>query len=58
MFHVLDMGLLYVEKGIVYFSNMSLQFRSEKTNSLESGKMGLNLSDNTVVARPSDTQIL
>lgn len=47
-FHVLDMELLYVQKGIVYFNYMSLQFRSGKTNSLESEKMGLNLSDNTL----------
>lgn len=55
-FHVLDMELLYVEKGIVYFNYMSLQFRSGKTNSLESEKMGLNLSDNTLQLQ--DPQIL
>lgn len=50
LLHILEMELLYIKKGVVYFSKMSLQFRSlnwGETNTLECIKMGLNFSDTT-----------
>lgn len=50
LLHVLEMRLLCIKKGVVYFGKRSLQMRSfnkGKTNTLASRKMGLNLSNTT-----------